>query len=196
MRPIQRIPCLLALALTALAFPVAAASAASGLPPTIAMNPETAGPGAVVEIVGLDFPAEGAIELLVTTTAGPVSLGTTVASPGGYFRQAVTLPIDVEPGFWELRASGPAGATAVHIFEARTMTSAAQDAGAGSAAAANGPTPLIDPNLVVTLVMLLLGIVIVCAAVFVYTVTHGRPGERGLPIGDDPIWSGANADGP
>src|SRR5687768_3636258 len=121
MRRLQRIPCMLALALVALSFPVAAATAASGLPPTIAMNPETAGPGATVEIVGLDFPAEGAIELQVTTTAGPVSLGTTVASEGGYFRQAVTLPLDVEPGFWEVRATGPGGAAAVHIFEARTM---------------------------------------------------------------------------
>ena len=111
---------MLVLAIVALSVPVAA-SAASGLPPTIAMNPEAAGPGTVVEIVGLDFPPDGAIELKVTTTAGPVSLGTTVATHGGYFRQAVTLPPEVAPGFWELRATGPGGATAVHIFEARTM---------------------------------------------------------------------------
>ena len=195
MRPTQRIPCILGLALIALSFPIAA-SAASGLPPTIAMNPAAAGPGAVVEIVGLDFPPDGAIELQVTTTAGPVSLGTTVATTGGYFRQAVTLPLDVQPGFWELSATGPAGATAVHIFEARTMAStAAQDASSAAVAAAAGPAPLVDPNLVVTLVMLLLLVVIVCAAVFVYTVTHRRQGQAGMPIGDDPIWSGAGGEG-
>jgi hypothetical protein len=189
----HRIPSMLVLALVALSVPVAA-SAASGLPPTIAMNPEAAGPGAVVEIVGLDFPPDGAIELQVTTTAGPVSLGTTVATQGGYFRQAVTLPTDVQPGFWELRATGPSGATAVHIFEARTMAAgSAQDANAAAVAAASGPSPLVDPNLVVTLVMLLLLVVIVCAAVFVYGVTHRREGQPGMPVGDDPIWSGAGS---
>jgi hypothetical protein len=185
---------MLVLALLALSFPVAAASAASGLPPTIAMNPATAGPGSVVEVVGLDFPPDGSIELQVTTTAGPVSLGSTVATQGGYFRQAVTLPGDVEPGFWELRATGPGGSTAVHIFEAKVVAAAA-DPNAAAVAAAAGPAPLIDPNLVVTLVMLLLLVVIVCAAVFVYGVTHRRQGQPGMPVGDDPIWSGAGGEG-
>jgi hypothetical protein len=184
----------LVLALAALIVPVSAASAASGLPPTIAMNPATAGPGAVVEVVGLDFPANGTIELQVTTTAGPVVLGTTVATDGGYFRQAVTLPVDVEPGFWELRASGPGAATAVHIFEARSLAGSTQAVDA-AALLADAPAPLIDPNLVVTLVMLLLMIVIVCAGVFVWTVTHRREGQAGMPLGDDPIWSGASSDG-
>jgi hypothetical protein len=182
---------MLVLALVALSHPLAA-SAASGLPATITMNPASAGPGAVVEVVGLDFPPEGSVELQVTTTAGPVALGTTQATSGGYFRQAVTLPSDVEPGFWELRATGSGGVTAVHIFEAGVIAAAETVAAPVSTAAA----PLIDPNLVVTLVMLLLLIVIVCAAVFVYGVTHKQPGQGGMPIGDDPIWSGAGPDGP
>jgi hypothetical protein len=44
--------------------------------------------------------------------------------------------------------------------------------------------------------MLLLLIVIVCAAVFVYGVTHRPAGQKGLPVGDDPIWSGAGSDVP
>src|SRR5262245_35815417 len=155
MRVIQRprIPCMLVLALVALSLPLAAASAATGLPATITMNPPSAGPGSVVEVVGLDFPPEGTVELQVTTTAGPVVLGTTKATSGGYFRQAVTLPTDVEPGFWELRATGPGGATAVRIFEAGAVAAAAE---AVTTPAATSSGSLIDPNLVVTLVLLLL----------------------------------------
>jgi hypothetical protein len=184
---------MLVLALVALSYPLAAASAASGLPATITMNPDNAAPGTVVEVVGLDFPPEGRVELQLTTTAGPVALGTTTSTSGGYFRQAVTLPTDVEPGFWELRATGPGGVAAVHIFQAGTAP-VIVDAAAAPAAA--GSTALIDPNLVVTVVLLLLLIVIVCAAVFVYGVTHKQPGKGGLPVGDDPIWSGAGSDGP
>jgi hypothetical protein len=157
------------------------------------MNPADAGPGSVVEVVGLDFPPDGTIALQVTTTAGPVVLGTTRATSGGYFRQPVTLPSDVEPGFWELRATGPGGVTAVHIFEAGV---APPPVSLDAPGLTSGPAPLIDPNLVVTLVMLLLLIVIVCAAVFVYGVTHRPPGQAGMPVGDDPIWSGAGPDGP
>lgn len=184
---------MLVLAFVALSYPLAAASAASGLPASIAMNSEDAGPGSVVEVVGLDFPPEGTIQLQVTTTAGPVLLGTTEATSGGYFRHPVTLPADVEPGFWELRATGPGGVTAVHIFEAGAI---APVAAAAAPAAATSSSSLIDPNLVVTLVMLLLLIVIVCAAVFVYGVTHRPAGQKGMPVGDDPIWSGAGSDLP
>ena len=145
-----------------------------------------------MEVVGLDFPPGGAVQLQVTTTAGPVALGSTQATSGGYFRQPVTLPNDVEPGFWELRATGPGGVTAVHIFEAGVAAPAV----AAAPAIATGPAPLIDPNLVVTLVMLLLLVVIVCAAVFVYGVTHRPVGRAGMPLGDDPIWSGAGSDTP
>jgi hypothetical protein len=184
---------MLVLALVALSYPLAAASAASGLPATITMTPDNAAPGTVVEVVGLDFPPEGTVELQVTTTAGPVALGTTTATSGGYFRQAVTLPTDVEPGFWELRATGPGGVAAVQIFEAGAAAGVA-DTGVAPVAAASAP--LIDPNLVVTIVLLLLLIVMVCAAVFVYGVTHAQPRKGSLPVGDDPIWSGAGGDGP
>jgi hypothetical protein len=182
---------MLVLALLALSHPLAA-SAASGLPASITMNPANASPGSVVEVVGLDFPPDGTVQLQVTTTAGPVIVGTIEATSGGYFRHPVTLPRDVEPGFWELRATGPGGVTAAHIFEAGDIAQAVEAAAPVATAAA----PLIDPNLVTTLVMLLLMIVIVCAAVFVYGVTHKQPGQAGMPVGDDPIWSGAGSDGP
>src|SRR5688500_20132414 len=120
-----RITCMLVLAFVALSYPLAAASAASGLPASIAMNPEDAGPGSVVEVVGLDFPPEGSIELQVTTTAGPVSLGSTVATQGGYSRHAATLPSDADPGFSELSATGPGGSTAVHMCEAEFLAAPA-----------------------------------------------------------------------
>jgi hypothetical protein len=176
---------------------VMAASAASGLPPTITMNPGQAGPGSQVEVLGLDFPAATQVELLLTTTAGPVPLGSATTGEGGYFRQVVTFPPEVAPGFWELRASAPGGVVAVTIFEAEVPSAAAgPDAGAQTAttaaAAQASSGTLIDPNLVVMLVLLLLVVAVGGAATFVWYQTHRREGEPGMGTGDDPIWSGAS----
>jgi len=51
------LPTVLALTFVALLVTPIAAMAASGLPATVAMNPESAGPGTTVEITGLDFPS-------------------------------------------------------------------------------------------------------------------------------------------
>lgn len=173
----------------------AAASAASGLPATITMNPAQAGPGSQVEILGLDFPAASEVELLLTTTAGPVPLATATTGEGGYFRQLVTFPADVAPGFWELRASAPGGVVAVSIFEAQVPAAAGGDAAvsAGSGAVAQPSSgALIDPNLVVLLVLLLLASAVGGAATFVWYQTHRRDSQPGMGSGDDPIWGGAS----
>ena len=44
------------------------------------------GPGATVQGVGIDVPGGQPLELCLTTTAGPVVLGSTTVEEGGYFR--------------------------------------------------------------------------------------------------------------
>ena len=196
MRERRRTPLPAVLALTfatLLALPIAA-SGASGLPATITMQPSAAGPGAEVQIVGIDFPGSQTVELRLTTTAGPVQLATATTEAGGYFRQQVTLPTDVAPGFWELRATGSDGTVAAHLFEARPAV-AAQAAVEQSATAASpagsGPS---GANLLVVLVLLLLVGGIGGTAAFVYYRIH-RPGsDPGMAAGDDPIWAGASSD--
>ncbi|CAN5574189.1 hypothetical protein BH24CHL9_BH24CHL9_16110 [soil metagenome] len=172
-----------------------AASAASGLPPTITMSPGQAGPGSEVEVLGLDFPAAVEVDLLLTTTAGPVALGTATTGEGGYFRQPVTFPAEIAPGFWELRATAPGGAIAVTIFEAEAPGAVAGVQGEAMVAAAAESLPssgaLIDPNLAVVLVLILLLVAVGGCATFVWYQTHRREGEPGMSTGDDPIWSGA-----
>ncbi len=48
--------------------------ASSGLPATVTMYPESAGPGEVVEVTGLDFPSGAAVQLELTTSASTVPL--------------------------------------------------------------------------------------------------------------------------
>jgi hypothetical protein len=150
--------------------------------------------------VGLDFPAGQQVALQLTTTAGPVALGTTLVQEGGYFRQQVTLPSDIAPGYWELRATAPGGAVAVHIFEALDPTRLATGDGLAATgdegAVSTGPAeaPLVDPNLVTILVLLLFGALLAGAATFVWLQTHQRRRQGDLPVGDDPIWSGAGGD--
>lgn len=189
------LPSVLALTFVALLVIPFSAQAASGLPATITMKPEAAGPGAQVEVVGLDFPAGQGIELQLTTTAGVVPLATTTAEEGGYFRQLLTLPADVAPGFWELRATGSNGAVAVHIFEAGAVTPAAAAAVAtASAGVADPGSSSAGVNMLVLLVLLLLIGGIGSAAVFVYYQTHRSDQDPGMAAGDDPIWGGAPSD--
>ncbi len=56
----------LVLAFVALLVAPLAASASSGLPSTVTMYPETAGPGTTVELTGLDFPGDAIVEVELT----------------------------------------------------------------------------------------------------------------------------------
>ena len=183
----------LALTFVSLLVTPLAAFGASGLPATISMNPATAGPGTRVEVVGLDFAAGQDVDLQLTTTTGPIHLATATTEDGGYFRHSVTLPADVAPGFWELRATGPGGAVAVLIFEAgeAVLAAAPVEAADATLAAAGGST---SGDLLVVLVLLLLVGGIAAAAGFVYYQTHRSDDQPGMAAGEDPIWSGAHSD--
>lgn len=173
-----------------------AAAAASGLPASITMRPASAGPGSAVEVVGLDFPAEQAVEIQLTTTAGPVHLATAMTEAGGYFRQRVTMPRDVEPGFWELRATATNGVAAAQIFEASAPAAvAAPDVAAVSTS--EDPVPAGNnsgANLLVMFVLLFTFGAIVIAAAFVYYRLHHPETDPGMASAEDPIWGGAPTD--
>ena len=173
-----------------------AASAASGLPATITMQPASAGPGAIVEIVGLDFPASQAVQLQLTTTAGPVPLDAATTEAGGYFRHKVRLPADIAPGFWELRATGSDGSVAVHIFEsgATVPASAAVAPVEVSALSVSSSGGASGANLLVLVVFMLLVGSIGGAAAFVYYRLNHVDEDPGMGAGDDPIWGGAPID--
>ncbi len=181
------------LALTVVALLVAplAATAASGLPPTVTMVPETAGPGADVEISGLDFPANQTIDLQLTTTAGPVHLGTANTVDGGYFRQSVTLPVDAPAGFWELRATAPDGSVAVHLFEATDAAAITEAAEAASLAAQTSGGGNSIGDIAVMLVFALLIAGIGGAIYYVYYQSKMGDTQPGMSMGADPIWSGS-----
>jgi hypothetical protein len=189
------LPSVLALTFVALLFTPLSAMAASGLPVTITMTPESASPGSSVEIVGLDFPASEGVELQLTTTAGPVHLATATTEEGGYFRQKLVLPADVAPGFWELRATGSNGAVAVHIFEAgtavATITTVADAEMPIETASSGSPS---GANLLVLVVLFLLIGGITAAAAFAYYQVHRIETDPGMATGDDPIWGGAPTD--
>ena len=188
------LPTVLALTFVALLVTPIAAMAASGLPATVAMNPESAGPGTTVEITGLDFPSGQPVELQLTTTAGPVHLATATTADGGYFRQAVTLPADAPPGFWELRATGSDGSVAVHIFEAGEVAptlvgDTATTGGETVGAAASGNSAA---DIVVMLVIALLIASVGGGIAYVWHQSKVGDEQPGMSAGEDPIWSGAD----
>ena len=199
--------------MAALLVMASAAVAASGLPATVSMDPASAEPGSEVEVTGLDFPSGQAIELQLTTISGPVHLATVTTEEGGYFRQSVTLPTDVAPGPWELRAIAPNGMVAVHSFEAGTAPAAVHpvDEAAGDPATETAGDPATETtvatatdqttprgnsaaDIMVMLVFAVLIAVVGGAFVFAWNQTHGSTRQPGMGAGDDPIWSGVNFD--
>jgi hypothetical protein len=202
------LPGLLAAALLATA-PLTV-GAAPGLPPAVAVTPDQPGPGAEVEVSGLDFPPEARIELLLITNAGVTPLGEAATSTTGAFRHVITLPQVQVPGWWEIRATGPGDAIAVRLFKpgapvARPVAppegSVAEPAAAAAASGNAGPAevgePLPSTDLIVMAILgvLLGGIAVVTVVAWRSTRRRGPGpdpvGDPDLPAGDDPIWSGA-----
>lgn len=175
---------------------LAVPSAASGLPASITISPETAEPGDLVQVAGLDFPAGETIQLQLTTTAGAVHLGTASTADGGYFRQAVTLPTDVAPGFWELRATAPDGSVGVLIFEAGEAAPALVAGAATAEADTAARGGLSGTDMMVMLVAVLLVAGVGGAFAYAWFVTHRDSREPGMGAGDDPIWGGSLGDDP
>jgi hypothetical protein len=163
-----------------LAAPVAA-SASSGLPATLTMYPEAAGPGATVELVGLDFPAAQsvAVELAAAGSTAPMLTATT--EDGGYFRAVLTLPSDLAPGSWELRAAAADGSAAAHAF-------VAVPAAADAAAAASGGNSASD--IVVMLVVAALLAAVGGGGALAWRLVRDETSQPGMGAGDDLIWSG------
>jgi hypothetical protein len=191
------LPTVLALAFVALLVTPIAAMAASGLPATVTMNPESAEPGTTVEVTGLDFPVGQPVQLQLTTTAGAIHLGTATTTDGGYFQEAVTLPLDAPAGFWELRATGADGSVAVHIFEAGEVATAL--VGDAAAAAAGETEEAATSGNSASDIMVMLIFAVLIAGVgggigYVWYQSKLGDAQPGMSAGEDPIWSGA--DGP
>jgi hypothetical protein len=177
----------------------AAARDASGLPPSITLDPLAPGPGASVTVTGLDFPPEGAVELSLVTTDRIIPLGAVESDPDGVFRASVTLPEGHALGVWQVRAVGAGDAAAVRLFRAAEPASAsgtgAGASGAGSAspasvaARADGSAPP-SSDLIVMLILVGLALAIVAALAGAWLVVRRGDGQQGLPSGDDLIWSG------
>lgn len=186
----------LALTFVALLVTPIAATAASGLPATVTMNPESAGPGTTVEITGLDFPAGQAVQLQLTTTDGAIHLGTATPEEGGYFRHVVTLPLDAPPGFWELRATGVDGSMAVHVFEAGEVAPAlgGEEAVAADGEVAEASTSGNSASDIAVMLVIALLIAGVGGGIW-YVWYQSKIGDLqpGMSAGEDPIWSGSDA---
>lgn len=174
------------------------ASAASGLPATIKMDPPTAGPGEAVVITGTGFPASAVIELELVTPATEHALGLTVAQDGGYFSTRMTLPADAEPGSWRLVASSPDETTASYAFNSGPAAPAAaidtSTTGAAEPALSSGNS-LSDIVVMLVIAVLIAGAIGGVAYVYYQLKLAGR--QPGMAVGEDPIWSGGSkADDP
>jgi hypothetical protein len=184
----------LALAFVALLIAPFAVAASSGLPPTITIEPSEADPGAAIEVIGLDFPGRAVVELELGSSAGPMALGAATTDESGYFREAVTLPAELAPGTWEVRAVAPDGSAASGTFRAGTM------------AAPEAPAPAIAENETVTRsgnsgtdIVFMIVIAFLIAGVgggtaLAWHLVREDSFQPGMSAGDDPIWSGGEAD--
>jgi hypothetical protein len=168
-----------------------AAAAASGLPPTISMDPEAGGPGETVWVSGLNFPGDVAVELLLVTSTDSTFLGAATSEAGGYFTQRVTLPPDATAGDWQLVANTADGTSASYGF---TSGATVVDANVAAASAGSSGNSMSD-------IMVMLVVAFVIAGVlggigYVWFQLRVAPNQTGMAVGDDPIWSGSKSADP
>ncbi len=182
------LPSVLALALATLLAMPALTVAQSGLPATISMYPESAGPGATVEVTGLDFPAASAVALQLATPAGTTTLATVAASEGGYFRQLVTLPAEAPAGAWTLEARAADGSRAEFAFGSGAPVTAPPPAAVAVAATEAGGSSSAD-IMVMLVLAVVLGVVAI-AALYTWRSMQAERSQPGMGAGDDLIWSG------
>jgi len=185
---------MLALTLVTLLFVPLVSLAASGLSATMSMYPETAGPGSIVEISGIDFPAERVVEVQLSTPDGTVLLTTTTTSASGDFRQVVALPIDAPDGAWELQATAADGTTSAYAFATDSDAAAAVVApGAATSAVPAGNT---SGDIALMLIVATVLGAVAFGGMFVYRQIKDES-QPGMGKGDDLIWgSGPGVDGP
>ena len=183
------------LALVALLLTPAAVFAASGLPASVAMEPAAAGPGSIVEVTGIDFPAGKLVEVKLGSAADDRDLAILIADENGYFRTFATLPDDVPAGAWVLRAVSLDGTTAGHAFDASTaeVVDASLGLVAGAEASLSGGRGNSSTDILVMLILAVLMAVLGGGAAYAWREVHGATAQPGMGAGDDPIWSVAGA---
>ncbi len=191
------LPAVLAVAFAVVLLIPVAASAASGLPATVTMTPESAGPGSTVEVTGIDFPGGQLIELQLGTAAGSSDLAVFVSAEGGYFREFVTLPVDAPAGAWDLRAIALDGSQAAYGFQAAegvvTDVSVPQPLTAGAGLTASSSNSSSD--IVVMLVIAVMLAALSGGAAYAWREVHANGAQPGMGTADDPIWNAAGSDG-
>ena len=183
---------------TLLATPIAA-SAASGLSPTISIDPADAGPGSSVDVIGLDFSAGQVVGLRLITVEGEVGLGTATIGARGYFRETVTLPAQFAPGRWELRASATDGLIAVHLFDAGVASSGVAAAVVADATSSTEETAAAVSGNSATDILVMLVIALLIAGVgggaaLAWYQVHRDDQQPGMSTGEDPFWAGAHSE--
>jgi hypothetical protein len=184
------LPTVLALTFVALLVTPIAAMAASGLPATITMNSESAGPGATVEVTGLDFPANTAVELQLTTADGAAPIGTATTADGGYFREVLTLPANAPAGTWQIEASAPDGSNATLAFTVAAAELVSSDAAAVVASEGNSLADIV-------VMIIIAGLIAAVGGGILYVWNQSKVGDAqpGMSTGADPIWSGQASKG-
>jgi hypothetical protein len=179
----------LVLAFVALLVAPLAASASSGLPSTVTMYPETAGPGTTVELTGLDFPGDAIVELELTTADGTIPLTTVRTATGGHFRSVMSLPVTATEGAWQLRAVGPDGSTATYAFTTSVGIAPVVVDPATPASAGNS----MSDSVVMLVIALVLGGVAI-GGMFAYRMIRDDGPQTGMGEAADLIWSGTGKD--
>jgi hypothetical protein len=186
------LPFVLALTLVSLLVAPLATLAQSGLPATISMYPETAGPGSTVEVTGIDFPPERVVEVQLTTPDGTVPLTTLITSPEGDFRRIMALPINAADGAWEVQATAADGDTAAYAFITAPEVVAAADAAdaavvqpATTAGNSSGDIALM------LIIALMLGSAAFGAMIVYRQIRNESP--PGMGKGEDLIWGGGTS---
>ncbi len=181
------LPSVLALSFVMLLAIPAVTAARSGLPPTVSMHPEAAGPGETVEVAGLDFPGDTTVSLQLATPAGPVTLATVATDGEGVFRHVATLPASAVPGNWELRARAANGSTASYAFDSVTPGAASAD---GAEVASSTSVGNSTGDIVFMLIIASVLGVVFTAVLFAWRMIQEERSQPGMGTGDDLIWSG------
>lgn len=187
----QLIPAVLAWTLVALFVTPVATMASSGLPATVSMNPETADPGATVEVIGLDFPALTVVDVGLTTAAGSGPLVSTVTSQSGWFREVVVLPPELPAGSWDLSAIALDGTAASYAFITGPGAESAPTATEAEAVSSTGNS---GADIVVMLIIAVLLAAVGGGAAYTWRVLRSDDRQPGMSSGDDPIWSGRGSE--
>lgn len=178
-----------ALAFVALLITPFAAAASSGLPPTITIGSALTDSGSVIEVVGLDFPASSSVELHLDSSAGPLPLGTAATDGSGYFLERATLPADLAPGTWQLRATASDGSTAAGTFLAGSPSLAADVDAVTAPDEAVTAVGNSGSDIAFMIVIAFLIAAVVGGTALAWRLVREDEVQPGMSTGDDPIWS-------